>query len=307
MHFVCSTSGWSAVTSATANATLAGVLAGFMLNGIVVLLSSKPDRGQRTGYVQAASLLFAAFIALGLDAYLFGLVTGENTTILDTCRRAWTEAMLAAGLLGVGAVAVIGGFVFLLGVYFSKTVTAEADDPTLERSQEMLSRLCRSLRPGVALVVIFLFIVTTRSYLSAIFKNNVPDWALGIFYGCLVFDAVIAVLYVAYMSFGSGNSIMQRGDVALKTLKAAIYVSVVYSLLSVSLATLLADSPLHFWASGKWLANIIISAAVIWVLVVSLVPLAALLVPSFGPDASAAEPASVLTQPAPGTAPAPPQ
>jgi len=37
----CSYGGWSAVTSAGANATLAGVLAGFMLNGIVVLLSRK--------------------------------------------------------------------------------------------------------------------------------------------------------------------------------------------------------------------------------------------------------------------------
>lgn len=36
----CPLSGWSAVTSAQANTALAAVLAGFMLNGIVLLLSN---------------------------------------------------------------------------------------------------------------------------------------------------------------------------------------------------------------------------------------------------------------------------
>jgi hypothetical protein len=38
-------------------------------------------------------LLFAAFVTLGLDAYLFGLVTGDSTNILgkvSACRRTWT-------------------------------------------------------------------------------------------------------------------------------------------------------------------------------------------------------------------------
>lgn len=55
---------------------------------------------QEPSCVQALSLLFAAFVVLGLDAYLFGLVTGDAGQL--TRRRAWTEAMYAAGLLGVG-------------------------------------------------------------------------------------------------------------------------------------------------------------------------------------------------------------
>jgi hypothetical protein len=77
VHTVCSPTVWSAVSSALANATLAGVLAGFMLNGIVMLLGGKSVRSP--GYVQAACLLFAAFVALGLDSYLFGLVTGDTS------------------------------------------------------------------------------------------------------------------------------------------------------------------------------------------------------------------------------------
>ena len=111
----CASTGWSAVSSALANATLAGLLAGFMLNGIVVLLSRQPEPGQRVGYFQSASLLFAAFVTLGLDSFLFGLITGDTATV--ACRRAWTEAMFAAGLLGVGTVAVVVSIVFLLGVF----------------------------------------------------------------------------------------------------------------------------------------------------------------------------------------------
>ena len=93
----CSNAGWSAVSSAGPMSALAGVLAGFMLNGIVVLLSQTM---KDIGKVRALGLLLAAFVALGLDSYLFALVTGDSS-----CHRAWTEAMLAAGLLGIGTVA----------------------------------------------------------------------------------------------------------------------------------------------------------------------------------------------------------
>jgi hypothetical protein len=83
-----------------------------MINGIVLVLGKKPEE-IKPGYVQGASLLFVAFFALGLDAFLFGLVTGDSA-----CRRAWTEAMFAAGLLGIGTAAIIGGFIYLFTFYF---------------------------------------------------------------------------------------------------------------------------------------------------------------------------------------------
>lgn len=105
----CARADWSAVTSALPNATLAGVLAGFLLNGIVVFLIRGTDTFEQ---VRALSFMFAAFVALALDSYLFGLVSGDHT-----CQRAWTEAMLAAGLLGIGAVAIIAGFGLMVAAY----------------------------------------------------------------------------------------------------------------------------------------------------------------------------------------------
>src|SRR5215831_8122904 len=85
MSMGCSTVGWSAVTSASANAVLAAVLAGFMINGMVLVLGRKPER-MMAEVVRAVSLMFAAFVALGLDAYLFGFVTGDSNNV-SACRR----------------------------------------------------------------------------------------------------------------------------------------------------------------------------------------------------------------------------
>ena len=138
----CGSAGWSAVSSAGANSALAGVLAGFMLNGIVVLLSRTITD---IGKVRALGLLLAAFVALGLDSYLFGLVTGDKS-----CHRAWTEAMLAAGLLAVGTVAIIAGFGLLVAEYVEKKDS---------ESVEMLTMLFDVLRLGVALVVLSLLLI----------------------------------------------------------------------------------------------------------------------------------------------------
>jgi hypothetical protein len=121
------------------------------------------------------SLLFAAFVTLGLDAYLFGLVTGDSTKILgrfSACRRAWTEATLAAGLLAIGAVAIIAGFVFLFTVYLNDTT----QDCELKSSMDLLATLCGVLRAGVALVVVAVLFMTVRSYWHALFPGKPPIW-----------------------------------------------------------------------------------------------------------------------------------
>jgi hypothetical protein len=199
---VCSVTGWSAVASASANATLAAVLAGFMLNGIVLLLGS--DRtAHRPGYLQALSLLFTAFIALGLDAYLFGMVTGDSTNLIRSvvpavtaCRRTWTEAMLAAGLLGIGTVAIVAAFVFLFAVYFDDHPRELRDrDGQFASSLRLLQMLGNAVRSGVALVVIAVLYMTARSYLLAIFGGQVPIWGKVFIYGYLAVGLAAVVMF----------------------------------------------------------------------------------------------------------------
>jgi hypothetical protein len=204
----CASTDWSAVSSATANTALAGVLAGFMINGIVMLLSTRPGRGQRAGYVQAAGLLFTALVTLGLDAYLFALVTGDSSA--QACRRAWTEAMFAAGLLGIGAVAVIVSVVFLLGVFFWESSPAGRPDHTMDESKEMLETLCMWLRPGVALIVMLFLWVTGRSYISSIFDDRPPHWATSVLTGLFIVDLVVIGLFTGVYIWVSPDATRTR-------------------------------------------------------------------------------------------------
>jgi len=333
MALVCAPTGWSAVTSAEANAALAGVLAGFMLNGIVLLLSRRSTRGQSAGFAQGAALLFMAFITLGLDSFLFGLVTGDGTA--RACRRAWTEAMYAAGLLGLGAVEVVAGIVFLLGVLLAVSGRIEAvpgpgtaadSDYSLSESRDLLADLCNVLKPGVAAVVMFLLWVTTKSYLNAIFVTHVPLWARNLVRIEVVLDYIIILLYLVIhrwwerkilpwldrklresdnvrawkarvlRGFAHGVhkilrpvwSVLQPdssgGIKTLKMLKIAVMSALGYSIVSV----ILGSAPVLFsvaaWSTANLAVDVIIGGTVTWVLLITLLPLAALLAPAYGPQ-----------------------
>jgi hypothetical protein len=302
MSVGCSITGWSAVTSALANATLAAVLAGFMINGLILVLGRKPAT-MTARYVQAVSFMFAAFFVLGLDAYLFGLVTGDSTQIIDNvsaCRRTWTEAMFAAGLLGIGAVAIIVGFVILFDADISR-VRQDGQDlrkqdshdqdlrkASLERkaSLQMLQGLCNSLRRVVAFIVIGLLWVTAKSYLLAIFNDRIPTLGKIFIYGyggvvvLLAIPVVIAASFAQrYVSFPSINA-----------LRFAIYSSVIYAVISVGLAGFTASGSIHDWGRTDPVARVMISVALVWVLVASLIPLFSLLVCSVPTFASPQKP-----------------
>jgi hypothetical protein len=291
--------GWSAVTSATANATLAAVLAGFMINGIILLLGNR-EMASKAGYVQALSLLFTAFVALGLDAYLFGLVTGDSTAVigkLTACRRAWTEAMLAAGLLGVGTVAIIAGFVFLFAVYFR-----DKSQEQLGPSLDLLIMLCTMVRSGVALVVVALIYVTSRSYLLATFTTNVPIWGKIFIRGYLA----IGILTVAAFVVAVVAAQRRKPDQPLNrfvqwlraegeerfvgSLKIAIFYSLVYSVVTVIIAAFVTSSDDSFWDPSRLDVKAVALAVLIWISLVPLVPVLLLtgrIVPEFKPAAAA--------------------
>ena len=282
----CGSAGWSAVSSAGANSALAGVLAGFMLNGIVVLLSRTITD---IGKVRALGLLLAAFVALGLDSYLFGLVTGDKS-----CHRAWTEAMLAAGLLAIGTVAIIAGFGLLVAEYVEKKDS---------ESVEMLTMLFDVLRLGVALVVLSLLLMTSWNYLYAVLGDHVPRYAkdllwtyLGIGVAGLAILATISLIarvkqqswtrllnsLPIFIRFGDSLAFKQK-------VKRAIYSSFGYAVVSVLGATFFARTSQRHWDHPDTLVTAAIICTVGWVLVASLVPLFYLLVrcsPPFGEGAA---------------------
>jgi hypothetical protein len=289
----CSLTGWSAVASASADGTLAAVLAGFMISGIVLLLSFKP-KSMGSRYIQALSLMFAAFIVLGLDAFLFGLVTGDSTAVIgkvSACRRTWTEAMFAAGLLGIGAVAIVVGFVLLFDAYFSNGAQ-RGPDPEWKASLDMLETLCNAIRGGVAVATIDLLYLTARSYLLAIFNGKVPILGTAVFLHGYLYIGILAVLVVTIAALTrhkwpnrfSEWLVTEDRKHFVKTLKIAIYSSVGYAVISVLATAATASWPARDWNPRYPWVRATIAGTVVWVSMAALVPILLLLartIPNF--------------------------
>lgn len=110
---------WSIPDISGPNATLAGVLAGFMILAMTTLLTiDSKDPYFRPSVKHATLLLGLGVIVLGLDAYFFGSIAatkpidtpgGSADLASQACQRAWVEFMPAAGLLVVGAVVLVAG------------------------------------------------------------------------------------------------------------------------------------------------------------------------------------------------------
>lgn len=102
----CSSLDWNPVDVGQPHSQLAAVIAGFLFAGIVFLLGrERPQKNDSYPYV----LMLPAFFALLLDSFFFSVISGEQS-----CLRAWTETMIAAGLLGIGSLAVFVGLSWIV-------------------------------------------------------------------------------------------------------------------------------------------------------------------------------------------------
>jgi hypothetical protein len=85
---------------------VAGVLAGLVFAGIVVLLGGANHRAQR---IRAAMLLVSGLCAMVVASVFFAIIAGETI-----CLRALGLQAVAVSLLGVGATAIFGGIALLV-------------------------------------------------------------------------------------------------------------------------------------------------------------------------------------------------
>lgn len=181
---VCPGNGWSVITSAATNSQLAGVLAGFVFTGAVMLAGRSAVRDAR-----AIGLFFAAFVVLGFDSYLFSLVSGEVNDSL--CRRAWAEAMPASGMLAVGGLAVVSGLGHLVS---DRRPGLDASSSGVDyTSNENLQKFTGHAIRGVATAVTLLLAVTALDYADAVLGRR-PS-AL-VFTVMLLAICVVAFIYL---------------------------------------------------------------------------------------------------------------
>lgn len=103
--------GWSPADAASSQSALAGVLAGFVFSGLVVVLTvRRANRDEEAA--SALKLLLCAFFGLGVTAYLLAEVAGDGN-----CLRSYTEEAIVGGMLGTFAIVMIVSLTWLVVAY----------------------------------------------------------------------------------------------------------------------------------------------------------------------------------------------
>lgn len=135
----CPPVAWNVVQAAENLSSLGGLIAGFVLTGLIVMLVERGRHQLGPLLVPGLTLFFAGFVSLGLNAYVLALVSGEAA---DACRRVWTSTAISSGMLACGVIAAIGGVTLLVHAYLS-TLGNGAEQEQHEYEFGLLRRLLR--------------------------------------------------------------------------------------------------------------------------------------------------------------------
>lgn len=238
----CAGTGWSAVASAPANSQLAGVLAGFVFAGFVMVLTERHVSPLR---VATLRLFIAGFIVLALDSYAFSLLTGDVAE--RACGRVWTESLIASGMLVVGAVAVISGMAWLLASYAEPRPGGPVAGARSDGMREV-ERLLRRSVYGISVLTVLLLSTAAHDYVNVAFMGRAkPWWATWVapLYVLLVGAAMIATVWRRQRRearYGGTAS-----DPSSKELSVAFAGAVSYAVLGTAAIGVITSTPAGSW------------------------------------------------------------
>ncbi|QIS20587.1 hypothetical protein [Nocardia terpenica] len=160
---------WSIVTSSATNSQLAGVLASVLFTGIVLLFG----RRERV-HLQIIALFAAGFMSLGLDSYMFSMITGIRPLVQgkgiseSACLQAWAQGMPASGLLAVGGTSLVCGLGWMLSTHQTEAAQKQ-ESGTLRPVDNYASYLTGWMSAGVILTTTLLLAVTNWDFLDVMY------------------------------------------------------------------------------------------------------------------------------------------
>jgi hypothetical protein len=105
------------------------------------------NRRRESNRSTALTLLYSTLITLALDGFLFALISGQ-----ESCIKANTEAMVANGVLAVGATSFFCAMAWLLNIY--------------ENQDDGLARLSRGVGYFFPMAAVFLLGITATALVS---------------------------------------------------------------------------------------------------------------------------------------------
>lgn len=204
---VCGNLDWSFLGSASSHSQFAGVLAGFVLAIMAVLLTQGGNEDKRA---LALTLFSAAFFVLGVDSVLFGIVAGDQI-----CLRAQIEGLVASGLLTLGAALTLAGLAWLFDISFGGNGAGRQE----------LVRMAVVIAYGTQFVGISLVSGTVQHVLEDLSEHgSLPHWAVW------AYTALVLAILAAKIA-RRPTDLESQG----KALRAASYYAIGYTLISVEL------------------------------------------------------------------------
>ncbi|MFY1691140.1 hypothetical protein [Plantactinospora sp. WMMB782] len=271
MGEACESVDWNPLGSAGAHSQLAGVVAGLVFAGIVMLI----DRGTpRRPSAEALTMFIAGLVTFALDSFFFGVIAGERT-----CPRVWTQTTVAAGMLGVGSLTLFTGLAWLIAG------RSEFESPL---------RLIRVVAYGLSLVTVGQLTVTAHDYLRDVRPEGTYPWLDWLVRAWSVLVAVVVI----------GHAFAPRpGYGAHRAVRHAAYLGISYVLSCALIFGLLTAVDRSYWLDGVP-PGVFIAAALLSVMLPGLVVVVQLMAfpPATVPVGSPVDP--VLPAP---RAPAPPR
>ncbi|MDG4785983.1 hypothetical protein O7626_08600 [Micromonospora sp. WMMD1102] len=218
MGEACESVDWNPLGSAGAHSQLAGVVAGLVFAGIVMLI----DRGTpRRPSAEALTMFIAGLVTFALDSFFFGVIAGERT-----CPRVWTQTTVAAGMLGVGSLTLFTGLAWLIAG------RSEFESPL---------RLIRVVAYGLSLVTVGQLTVTAHDYLRDVRPEGAYPWLDWLVRAWSVLVALVVV----------GHAVARRSRYgAHRAVRHAAYLGISYVLSCALIFGLLTAADRSYWLDG---------------------------------------------------------
>jgi hypothetical protein len=236
----CTSDQWSVLSSAASHSQFAGVLGGFLITAIALLMDKKSRES-----IHTLALFSSAVLILMLSSFLFSLITGNQVPdeggARGICAIAWTQGAVSTGMLAAGATALFGGLGWMLASHAVNRVSEQ--EPEDVGAYCFLADLGGWLTFAAAMTTTLILSETAIDYLHFMYGRRPEIWVTGtiVTTAALVIIADFVLVYVRTQTLHRSLADSTAPTrLALRSIKVATIATVVLAIgaswLGVSLA-----------------------------------------------------------------------
>jgi len=249
---------FNATAVAASHSTLTGVLAGFALTALFLIIERTRDEDSkiRETYSKAMLLLFTAFLTGCLTSYLYSIVTGDSASedefgFKGMPKRGYFEFLFPSAIFAIHASIFLAGInsvfnafgindhirraarLFSIGVVIFSVYTIGDD---LNNAAKFFGLKVQNQLLSIAIVILFLIFILMSKKLSFWRNQKKQAIILGLCYCALISSLIIAGIHVSYYS-------ESESEVSMPKLVPAILFSLVSLLGAWTSIAIILDKP----------------------------------------------------------------